>query len=356
MNACSSNSHQQRAYGFLAALLVAALFASCTSQTGQEDQDHPRNSASPFLRNFIGGFGITTPESAAKAAAVGIQVAFDYGKPPSLADSTGQALNALHMKVIDAMPWTYLYEYECHHLHVIGPASVFASYCNGDYPEMTDENALFAAITAHLQQARANQLIIGYWVLDDWVQEAGSAKQILMKIHSLIERYTPGRATICGFGGSIGLAQQYDWQDWVADNFSPQGCDMIAPYIYTPSMANGTPLADSDAFNWSMQGLFAALFTSLWQRGWDIHSEPLIGIGQAFGGALAGAERYYVTPSATDIATQSESFCEHGAMGLVSYTWDDSGLGPTSQTPMNSPEIDAGIQNGIAACKKVWRS
>jgi len=273
-----------------------------------------------------------------------------------LTDSLGQALNSLHMKVIDAMPWTYLYRYECHRLKTIESPSAFASYCNGDYPEMANEDALFAALTAHLRQVKANPLIIGYWVLDDWVQDAGDGKQILMHIHTLIQKYTPGRPTICGFGGSIGLNQDYEWEDWVANNFSPQGCDMVAPYIYTPSMANGTPPPDPDAFNWSMQGLLPALFTSLKQRGWDIKKEPLIGIGQAFGGPFTEGNRYYVVPNAKDIATQSKSFCEHGATGLVFYTWDSSGFGPTNQTPMNSPEIEMGIQNGVAACKGIWRS
>jgi hypothetical protein len=92
-----------------------------------------------------------------------------------------------------------------------------------------------------------------------------------------------------------------------------------------------------------MEGLLPAIFESLKQRGWDINKEPLIGIGQAFGGPL---NRYYVIPDAKDIATQSKSFCEHGA----------TGFGPTAQTPMNSPEIATGIQRGIVACKGIWRS
>lgn len=356
MNFFPPRYHKRRASGFLPALLlVPALLTSCTPPTEQGGTDHTEKSAvSTFLTHFIGGFGIDTPERVTKAAADGIQVVFKYGEPPSLADSLGQALNSLHMKVIDAMPWTYLYRYECHRLNKSGSSSVFASYCTGDYPEMTDEKALYVAIAAHLQQVLANHLIIGYWSLDDWVREAGNAKQILMNIHTLIQKYTPGRPTICGFGGSMGLHRNFQWEDWVADNFSPQGCDMVAPYIYTPSMANGIPSPDIEAFNWSMQGLFPALFASLRQRGWDIKKEPVIGIGQAFGGPFNDGNRHAAIPRTKDIATQSGSFCEHGATGVVFYAWDDSEFGPTSQTPMNSPEIETGIQKGIAACKRVW--
>jgi len=326
---------------------------SCTPQPVQRSKkpQHIRKVNTFFPANVIGGFGIDTPQRAMKAAADGIQVVFKYGEPPTLSDSLGQALNSLHLKVVDAMPWTYLHQYECHRLKNLASPSVYASYCTADYPGMASENALFAALTAHLQQVKANQLIIGFWILDDWIREAGDAKQILIDMHTLIQKYMPGRPSICGFGGSIGLYQDYRWADWDADNFSPQGCDMVAFYIYTSSITNVE--SSPDAFNWSMERLLPAMFTSLQQRGWDIEEEPLIGIGQAFGGPL---DRYYVTPNAKDIVIQSASFCKYGATGLVFYAWDNSGFGPTNQTPMNSPEIEMGIRSGISACKSIWLS
>ena len=100
-----------------------------------------------------------------------------------------------------------------------------------------------------------------------------------------------------------------------------------------------------------MSGILPAMFMSLQQRGWNIIKEPLIGIGQAFGGSIANTDRHWVTPNAKDIKTQSRSFCEHGATGLTFYAWDDSGFGSTTLTPVNSSEIETGIRNGIAACK-----
>lgn len=305
---------------------------------------------------ILGGFSINSPEMAMKAAADGIQVAVQYGSP-SESDRLGQKLESLHMKVIDAYISSYLYYYECHRTKELKPTLLGpGQYCKGDpHPELTDANVLLDTIAAYLKQVKDNQLIIGYWVLDDWPQwDAGSARQLLIKIHDLIKLYTPDRPAICGFGGSIGPYQEDGWDDWVAANFSPQGCDMVGFYIYAPTLPNTTPTSSPDVYDWSMSTILPAMFASLQQRGWNIRKEPLIAIGQAFGGPIIHTNDYWVTPSAKDIEVQSKSFCEHGATGLTFYGWDDSEFGPTAQTPMNSPQIEMGIRNGIAACKQYW--
>ena len=351
-----------------------------------------------YKSHILGGFSIDTPQKAANAAADGIQVTFKYGQPPSEDDSLGQKLQALDMKVIDGYISSYLYYYECHRTAELKPSLLGPSqYCQKDpYPSLTDENVLLAAVATHLKmpyrilcngtfqksqearpglglassrctslhnnrygvhlkQVKDNPLIIGYWVLDDWVQwDAGSARPVLIKIHKLIQQYTPGRPTICGFGGSIGLRQEYAWADWIADNFSPQGCDKVGFYIYTSSLSDTISAGAPNTYNWSMSGVLSAMFASLQQRGWAMTREPLIGIVQAFGGPTAHTDRYWVTPTARDVETQSRSFCEHGASGLTFYTWDGSGYGTESQTPMNSPQIQMGIRNGTAACKAYW--
>ncbi len=307
--------------------------------------------------HIVGGFSIGTPGRANKAAEDGIQLAFNYGQPPSESSILGQKLQSLHMKVVDGYISSYLYYYECHRTKLLKPSLLGqGQYCRDDpYPNLVDANALLATIATHLKQVKDNQLIMGYWVLDDWVSwDAGSARQILVQIHKLIQQYTPGRPAICGFGGNIGRNQHYGWRDWIADNFSTQGCDEVGLYIYTPSLPNTTPTPSPDAYDWSMSRVLPAMFASLQQRGWDIKKEPLIGIGQAFGGPIAHTDDYWVTPNAKDIEAQSRSFCEHGATGLTFYAWYDSGYGPTTQTPMNSPEIEKGIRNGIAACKQYW--
>jgi hypothetical protein len=304
-----------------------------------------------------GGFSIDTPEEATKAAMDGVQVVFQYGQPPTENDALGKKLQSLHMKVIDGYISSYLYYYECHRTHTVTPPPPwYTNPCAADsHPELNSENALLANIAHHLQQVKNNPLIIGYWTLDDWVLwDAGSAQPLLIQIHNLIQHYTPGRPAICGFGGSIDLHHEYGWEDWVADNFSPQGCDEVGFYIYASSLPDSTPTASPGDYDWSMSQLLSAMFASLQQRGWDIAEEPLIGIGQAFGGPKAHTGSYWVMPGAKDIEAQSKSFCEHGATGLAFYSWDDPTYGPTTQSPMNNTRIDTGIQNGIAACKQYW--
>lgn len=310
--------------------------------------------------HLLGGFSLDTSEMANQSVKDGVQVAFEYGQPPSAQDALGQQFQSLHMKVVDGYIWWLLYYYECHRTKELRPDLLGpGQYCTDDpYPSLSSEHALLAAVTAHLKQMKDNQLITGYWVLDDWTQwDAGEAKPLLIAIHKLIQQYTPGRPAICGFGGTIWLHQEYGWDDWIADNFSPQGCDEVGLYIYTPSVPDSTPTTTfSDAFNWSMEAVLPAVFASLQKRNWDITKEPLIGIVQAFGGPIAHTHSYWIVPTAKDIETQSRSFCEHGASGLVFYAWDSSGFGPTTHTPMNSPEIALGIRDGIAACKQYWNT
>lgn len=326
--------------------------------TRYETSSSPTGPSNDFYNaHILGGFSIDNPEQAINAAQHGIQVAFEYGQPPSEKGQLGQKFKSLQMKVIDGYISSYLYHYECHRTSELHP-QLLGQYCHNDlYPFLTDANVLLAAIATHLRQVKNNPLIIGYWVLDDWVQwDAGSARPILMKIHQLIQQYTPDRPAICGFGGSIELHQKYGWGDWIADNFSPQGCDEVGFYIYTPRLPNIVSAISPDAYNWSMSGILPAMFTSLQKRGWSLFKESLIGIGQAFGGPIASANDYWVIPTAKDIEMQSRSFCEHGASGLTFFSWDESGYGPDIQSPMNNSQIALGIRDGITACKQYWAS
>ncbi len=313
----------------------------------------------PYNTHILGGFSIDTPERASKAAKEGVQVVFKYGTPPSESDKLGQELQSLHVKVIDGFISSQLFYYECHRTKTVKPPPPGQeAYCQEDEdPSLTNENVLLTTIAAHLKVVKDNHLIVGYWVLDDWVSwDAGSAQQILIKIHDLIQQYTPNRPAICGFGGALTLGYRSVWEDWIAENFSPQGCDMVGIYIYASSLPDGTPTSSPDAYDWSMSSILPAMFASLQQQGWNITQEPLIGIVQAFGGPIAYENRYWITPNATTIETQSRSYCGHGATGLTFYAWDDSQFGTATQTPINNSEIENGIRKGIAACKQYWAS
>ncbi len=324
----------------------------------------PRNhpSASPMLptdyykTHIIGGFSVDTPNRATQAASTGIQVVFKYGQPPAENDSLGRTLQAHHMKVIDGYISSMLHYYECQRLQSSQPLSAgIDTYCPAsNHPYFVNEDAFLSTVAVHLQAVVHNNLVIGYWVLDDWFpDDAGSARPLLVKIHHLIQHYTPGRVAICGFGGGLAPDGTNTWSDWIAQNFTPQGCDAVGLYVYSTAIANYKPANDRD-FDWSMSRLLPAVFHSLQQRGWNMSKKPLIGISQAFGGPINHKNFYRQVPTAQDIEIQTRSFCTHGATGIAFYGWGDSEFTAQSSQPMNSDNINEGIHQGIAACVQHW--
>ncbi len=297
-------------------------------------------SGAMLLKPFSGGFSITTPARIADAAADGAQVDLLYGGLESMSPATIAAMQARHMIVIDGSITSYLYAFECHRLKTC-PVSTA--------PALTSVSAVLMAVSKHLQSVRTRAMVAGYWVLDDWPSsDPGGARTLLIAIHQLIQRYTPRRPAICGFGGALypgGLAQS-GWSDLTANNFTPEACDMVGIYLYAASTTT------KGSYDWSMRALLPAVLTSLRKRGWDIRNEPLIGIPQAFGGVLEG--RSWPIPSAADIVAQSQAYCERGATGVLYYAWADSGATAQSIFPWNSAEVTRGIRHGITACKQIW--
>lgn len=307
--------------------------------------------------HITGGFSANTTEKVVNASADGIGTIFYYGNPPSQESVIGQQLQSLHMHIVDGFISSNMYYYECQRLREqLFPPSGVGAYCGqGIYPMFDSEDAFLATIAAHLKQAAQNQLIIAYWVLDDWIfSDSGSARPLLIKIHQLIQQITPGRAAICGFGGDLFPDTTPGWGDWQADNFSPEGCNAVGIYIYTTPQPDIVPAISPQNYDWSMSNLLPIIFTSLQKRGWNITKEPLIGITQAFGGPISLANKRVIMPTSLEIEAQSRSFCEHGAIGITYYGWSDSWFGINTQTPMTSSEIETGIKQGIAACNQYW--
>ncbi len=331
-------------------LSVGVLFVSNTPLVHAAST--PKESSSSFYHAFFhtfGGFTIDTPAIATAAAGDGVSEAQIYGPTASTSSDLGQMLQSLSMHEVDSHLWYLLYSYECHRSHIllhIDPS------CIWEDPSMSSQSILLSTIKDYLQQSAGNPLVNAYWVLDDWpAWDYGSAKTILQQIHTLIQQYTPNRPAICGFGAEFGYHHDDHWDDGVAANFSPQGCDMVGLYIYAasePTQAN----PPSNAFNWSMSTILPKIFTSLSQRGWSMSREPMIGIGQAFGGTDTGT--HFETPNPQNITTQALSFCQHGASAVFFYGWDTGTDFSNPQTPMTNSGIEQGVQQGIATCKSYW--
>ncbi len=287
-----------------------------------------------LMNHIAGGFSIQTQAAVTNAAANGVAATLVYGYVPRANDSLSRSLKAKQMKIIDAMPWEYLYYFECQTHNT----------CSISFPELTSTQALYTDIANHLQQEQNNSMVIGYWVLDDWPYGNGGARDLLVRINQLIHQYTPGKPSICGFPGTLNPLPSFStgWDDAQADNFSPQGCDMVGLYIYGDSGSTGT-------YDWTMTSTLPAVFASLRSRGWDRTKEPLVGIPQAFGGLVNGTQ--WPIPDANNIETQTKTYCQQGAVAVIFYQWD-----AIEQTAMTNPQIAQGIKKGIADCHSIWGS
>ncbi len=287
------------------------------------------------MNHIAGGFSIQTNTTVANAAAEGVNATLVYGYVPKGDDPLSLTLKAHNMKIIDEMPWEYLYYFECQTHNT----------CSVSFPELTSTQALYTDIANHLQQERDNSMIVGYWVLDDWNYGNGTARDILVHINGLIHQYTPGKPSICGFPGGLAPLPTTDsgWNDAQADNFSPQGCDMVGLYIYGDGDLTGT-------YDWTMSHTLPAVFASLKQRGWDRTKEPLVGIPQAFGGPDQSGTQWPI-PTANSIETQTKTYCQQGAVAVIFYEWDTN-----EQTPMTNPQIAQGVKKGITDCESIWGS
>lgn len=213
-----------------------------------------RGHAATPTNHFVGVYSVDSASDMGTVAADGIDSVLNYGANYTGTDSYSTTVKANNMKIIDAMPWEYLYWYE--------------NKTNG----ITTTQQLMSAEAAHLQAEQNNSLISSYYLLDDWTFGDGTAKTLLQQITALIHQYTPGKPGICGFGGSIvpGPPNTDGWTDPDADNFSPQGCDMIGLYIYADSGTNGP------SYDWAMSKQLPAVLASFTQRGWNIASRSSV--------------------------------------------------------------------------------
>ncbi len=307
-----------------------------------------------ILKSATIGFSIDSVARVDNAAGLGVNTVMRYGTAFTPSDPVGAEMLAKGMHEIDAGFASELYYYECHRTHTVAPppAGTQNFYCPIDeMPSINSEAALLTAIDAKLQADAHNPLVVGYWVLDDWAPwDSGSAKIVLQHIHDHIGQYTPYNPAICGFGFTVTIPTVTMWQPGPARNFSSGGCDMVGLYAYVDTHAGPT---DGSQFDFSMRSELPSAFKALQQQGWNMQNTPLIGIGQAFAGPYAGT-RYEPGLTAAQIATQAQAFCKAGAVSVAWYSWDDSGYGSQTATPMTSTQVQQGIVNGIAACQSVW--
>jgi hypothetical protein len=332
------------------ALLSAVVFGgarlAAASPSGSSTVSRSDLAAVPT--HMVGAFNLDNSSFIPNAKADGLQTSFHYDYyPGSQLEQSYQQNNILDINGrISQLMW----DYECHRIHTVVTVPPGAwGFCSSDlYPSM-DYNNLMSSVTSYLQQVAGDPTIHGYWVLDDWPYYDATAAQVLANIHSLVQQYTPGRPTVCGFAAFI-IPGGYEWQSSLANNFTPQGCDEIAWYVY-PDTSSSMPSANS--YDWTMPGLLGKMTSDFKARGWNPGQTPLIGIPAAFGGQNKYDGSYQVVPTTQSVATQTQAFCQAGASSIAFYAWDLSDYN-NPQDPVTNSAINAGVQQGVGDCQQIW--
>ena len=328
-------------------LVIAKPFAVSLPQAHllQKQIQKQNKQAGLFSQHFFGGFTINRPVEVADAASDGLQVDFHYGMPARPNDSLGRALTTNRIKLVDSALWDMLGNSHCYDL---------ASSSRGPCVD-----TLLTNVRQHLLETRDNPLVAGYWILDDY---PGDVKTILPQLTNLVHQYAPGKPTICGFGGALYTNGGIGWDEQTVSNFSQEGCDVLALYIYAVAQHTNTQCNDfirppdvqgPDAYDWTMSRLLPTAFASLEQRGWNPQHTPWIGIADAWAGCRKDLNNtsYQVIPTASNMETQALSFCKAGAQGIVWYGWEDTTV---NVFPDKSAQMKEGVQRGVRACTAYW--
>lgn len=301
---------------------------------------------------FTAGFELDTLARVQNATALGVTTAIEYNGPPRPGSRLAKTLAADHMTVIDARISDELGEWECHRTHTVAPPPPGEEnwFCETDEDPGVDSPAVvLQAVRGWLREDASDPLVSGYWVLDDWAAwDGGSARSLLAEVHEAIEEITPGRPAICGFGGSIEpIGQRGGFEAPIAANYSDAGCDMVGLYNYANG---GSQMSSGEGLEWTMSILLAEESEDLANEGWVQASTPMLGIDQGWSGHFARRE-YEPGLSAEQMVAQARAFCTAGASSIAWYGW--GGVRNEAQTATNSPAIEAGIRQGIAACAEL---
>jgi len=187
----------------------------------------------------------------------------------------------------------------------------------------------------HIKYVAANDTIknnlAGYWMIDDWYTDFGTAKEPLKYMTGLIRNNTPDIPAICGFTGNTSYGGSVSGYTKFASNFSSDGCDMVGVYLY-PFGTNKVPMTN-----------LPNILQALKNNGWNMSTTPLVGIPQSYGGKFG-----YSVPTAAQVREETRYFCQLGAKHILFYDFN------TGTNGSNNSEIQKGILQGLSDCKTLW--
>ena len=295
-------------------------------------------------QTIVGGWNLETPALVDSAVRDGVNLAFLYGAPPVPSSELGGALRRSHLRVISAEISEVLSRYECSRIFTVAPRPRglgLAEYCTDDPHYSKDD--LMEDVRAVVARDAGNQLVSGYWVLDDvpsW--DVGGLHDVVEEIRKALPPELP---TFCGFAADLEANGTYVWSTGVAANFSPDGCNFVAPYVYRDSRDRSAP--GLTGVDWSMVNLLMDVRKSLVAYGWNPDVQPMIGVGQAWGGEEISRGVVTDPPTASEMVVQASGFRNAGAIGIAWFAWTSDRYRKV-RTPANDEGLSAGVRGGGA--------
>ena len=237
------------------------------------------------------------------------------------------------------------------------------------------------AVLPELRRAGHDPRIVAFYTQDDRI---GNTRKVLQDIHSWLAKAGIHKPTICGFQGRLDVPSSRQWMSKISSfaadiqgygtsgangilsNFSPQGCDMVALYPYSPQ-ANNTQDAEklSSATDWKMNksvwpcGLHTCTLLNFYKYtlrrfGWT-PATPIIGVPQAFGINVVqpnGQRFVWEAPTSSQLSRETAAFCAGGAQAVLAWAWHVFDTG--SSSPYKNKKLRAGLTSGVRACRAIW--
>jgi hypothetical protein len=259
---------------------------------------------------------------------------------------------------------------------IVSPASCMHKV-HGCTISSADFAKVHAAVSSELRRVRHDPRIVGFYIQDD---PMGNTRKLNQDIHAWIAKAGLHLPTVCGFKGRLDVPGSPQWMsklpNFAADivqgyfaslnNYSPQGCDMVALYPFGPQAYTKHDAATLAAkTDWKMSNAVWPCGTkkctllnfyryALAKLGWT-PATPLIGVPQAFGFDLSdptGKGFVWPEPTSRQLTDETAAFCAGGAQSVLAYGWHVYDAG--SSSPYMDKSLRTGLTAGVKACSTIW--
>jgi hypothetical protein len=322
-----------------------------------------------FYHTFGAAFiGETVPSNPANVSE--LQVASSIGLSFTYVDYTTNstfvnALHQYHMTYVDYTPWRYIYDAmrnSCPNISTstFSVPDTAVSGNNACTMSASAQNTLYSEMQSHLDTVGSNPDISGMWLLDDWY---GNMLPQLEHIHSMVQasnlKYHVNRPTMCGFSGTLDYKNPntgttfpqtaHQYFDRALNNYSPQSCDIVSPYVY-----GVLPYQDTTGSDWAMTNLMPYVISSFEAKGWNPNKAYMVFMAHTYSDSANATGWHIALPTASEVETQVSGACRGGAVGIMPFDWDYKQDG--TQRLYNTAQLRQGYAAGIQDCRAYFSS